>query len=235
MDRTDTTTKSALLIGCNYRNTQNELNGCVNDVGNIKSLLLNKFGFTFIKTMTDDTEQKPTRNNILNEFKNLLINSREGDTLFFSFSGHGSQTYDLNRDEADGMDETIISLDMQNIVDDELNYLLKSYMKHGVKLLALFDSCHSGTMLDLNRNNNLPGTVVMISGCLENQTSADAYINKKFQGAMTWSFIETIKNNSRMNWFDLVENMKTLLSSSEYTQKPVLSMDDNVKYQTMWL
>ena len=30
-------TKKALLIGINYKNTENELNGCINDIQNIKS------------------------------------------------------------------------------------------------------------------------------------------------------------------------------------------------------
>lgn len=230
------TNKSALLIGCNYIGTSKQLNGCINDVENIKTLLTNKFKFTNIKTLTDNTEQKPTRDNILLEFKNLLINAQDGDVLFFSFSGHGSQTFDINKDEDDRMDETIISLDMKNIIDDEFNSIIKQFMKPNVKLFALFDSCHSGTMLDLNINNNLLGTIVMISGCLDSQTSVDAYINNKFQGAMTWSFLESINSTSTptpKSWLELVESMKTLLKS-RYIQIPLLSMDENILNQPLW-
>ncbi len=37
----------------------------------------------------------------------LMTDQRQGDSLFFHFSGHGSQQYDRNGDEEDGKDETI--------------------------------------------------------------------------------------------------------------------------------
>jgi hypothetical protein len=55
-------------------------------------------------------------------------------------------------DEVDGMDEVILPLDFKTkgyIVDDELHDLLVKPLKKGVRLTAIFDSCHSGTALDL--------------------------------------------------------------------------------------
>jgi hypothetical protein len=72
--------KKALLVGINYTGTQNELYGCINDVNSIKERIIAN-GFTNINTITDLTTQKPTKNNILSEFKNLLINSQAGDLL----------------------------------------------------------------------------------------------------------------------------------------------------------
>ena len=34
--------KYALIIGINYYNTPNRLNGCINDANNIRNLLINK-------------------------------------------------------------------------------------------------------------------------------------------------------------------------------------------------
>ena len=81
--------------------------------------------------------------------KNLLINSKPGDLLVFGYSGHGSNISDKNNDETDGRDELIIPLDLKQIVDDELKQLIQTYLKKDVTLFALFDSCFSGTMLDL--------------------------------------------------------------------------------------
>ena len=83
--------KKALLIGINYTGTQNELFGCINDVNCIKERI-SKEGFNNISILTDLTALNATKNNILNEFKNLLVNSQAGDVLFFLYSGHGSYT-----------------------------------------------------------------------------------------------------------------------------------------------
>ena len=97
------------------------------------------------------------------------------------------------------------------ITEIEGNQIIKNNLKEGVKLFMLFDSCFSGTVLDLkynyiDTNNNTTvnpnvsdtlGQVIMISGCMDSQTSAEAYVNyvgKNISaGAMTYSFIKTIE------------------------------------------
>jgi len=52
----------------------------------------------------------------------------------------------------DGYDETICPVDYKSsgqIVDDEMNALLVQRLPPGVRLTAIFDSCHSQTALDL--------------------------------------------------------------------------------------
>ena len=232
-------TKSALLIGCNYTGTQNQLNGCLNDVANIKTRIETQYGFNNIVTMTDDTVTKPTRNNIIDGISNLLKNSSEGDVLFLSFSGHGTNVTDTNGDEKDGKDELIVPLDFNCISDDELKSLIQSNLKKNVTMFALFDCCHSGTMLDLkyqyfddNQSNTIiensnayetSGDLIMISGCMDEQTSADAYINSSYQGAMTWSFLNVTDKKQDILFKDLIVNMRNVLKTSQYTQIPMLS------------
>ncbi len=228
--------KSALLIGINYLNTYNELYGCINDVNNINELL-NKYDFKSIKIITDNTEIKPTRNNILNDFTDMLINSVSGDTLFLFYSGHGSYTIDINSNETTGYDQMIIPIDMKPIVDDELKTIINKYLKKDVLLIALFDSCFSGSVLDLkyqwmdslesnnltenNNENETNGNVIMISGCSDIQTSADDNINNQSQGAMTWSFLQSYKDD--ITWRELLKNMREILKNSNYNQIPQLS------------
>lgn len=227
--------KNALLVGINYTGTQNELFGCINDVKSVKERLSNN-GFTTINTLTDFTIKKPTRENILAEFKKLLINSQAGDFLFFLYSGHGSYVLDRNGDEKDGYDELIVSYDLQGILDDDFKILISQHLKKDVTLFAMFDSCFSGTILDLKyqfldslnydkyneneKNNETVGNVYMISGCSEEQTSADAYINNLAQGAMTWSLLESLKSSSNETWRDLIKSMRSLLKTSQYEQIP---------------
>ncbi len=231
--------KNALLIGCNYIGTQNELSGCINDVENIQNKLKNQYGFNNILIMTDNTSKKPTKANILDEIKVLLNNSKSGDKLFLGFSGHGTYTRDTSGDEKDGRDEMFVAIDFNCISDDEIKILINNNLKKDVTLFALFDCCYSGTILDLHyqyldsenydnftentKETETIGNVIMISGCMDNQTSADAYINSKYQGAMTWSFLDTLNKNPNLTWKELITNMRSSLKTSEYEQIPQLS------------
>lgn len=230
--------KKALLIGINYTGTQNALNGCINDANSIKERISNQ-GFNNITIMTDLTSKKATKTNILEEFKNLLSNSQEGDLLFFLFSGHGTYLIDKNNDETTGYDQCIVPCDLNIIVDDELKTLIQTYLKPNVTLFAMFDSCFSGTVFDLkyqymdslnydnytenNKELETKGNVFMISGCSDYQTSADAFINNKATGAMTWSLLEALKQKPNSSWRELVKKMRELLKASEMTQIPQFS------------
>ncbi|KAI9295035.1 peptidase C14 [Neoconidiobolus thromboides FSU 785] len=150
--------KKALLIGINYIGTDNELKGCINDVMNIKKFLIYKFNFNpnNILVLTDDQVYNPmcmpTRYNILNAMHWLVKEAKAGDSLFFHYSGHGSQQQDTEGDEEDGYDETILPLDFElngEIVDDQMNAIMVRHLPFGAKLTCIFDCCHSGTALDL--------------------------------------------------------------------------------------
>jgi hypothetical protein len=237
---TKSNNKKALLIGINYINTPYALSGCIDDANRMKDLLT-KHGFNSFQVLTDSTSLKPTKQNILNEFKNMIVNAQAGDILFFYFSGHGSYTYDRNGDETDRKDETIISGDLQNVLDDELKTILSINLKREVTIVGLFDSCHSGTMFDLKFNyldsNNYDkytendkvsecnGNVIMISGCMDSQTSAEALIDNKAQGAMTWSFIESINKTPNCSWRELLKSMRDSLKTNSFSQIPQLSTD----------
>jgi hypothetical protein len=62
------------------------------------------------------------------------------------------------------------------------------------------------------------GDVFMISGCTDEQTSADAVINKKANGAMTWSLLEALSQKPKCNWRELVVSMRDLLKTSQFEQ-----------------
>lgn len=239
---TITTNKKALLIGINYNGTNAQLNGCINDINAVSTLLTTKYAFNSesIIKITDETAQKPTRDVILAAFAQFLASGVDGDVLFFAFSGHGSYTLDKNNDEKNGNDEMIIASDSKGIVDDELKSLIQTNLKKNVTLFALFDSCFSGTVLDLkyqyldslandastvnNNETETIGNVIMLSGCNDEQTSADAYLDKKYQGAMTWAFLSVITTlTTPPSWRDLLIKMRDQLKTSQFTQLPQLS------------
>lgn len=161
--------KRALLVGVNYKGTSAALRGCVRDVTFVHHLLVSKFGFRtkdFV-VLTDENsgisgvrKGQPTRKVILDSLKWLVADSRPGDTLWFSFSGHGSQVKDRDGDESDGFDETILPVDYKRagqIIDDEL-YAIVRRVARGARLTVLLDACHSGTGLDLPYQHDVFGT-----------------------------------------------------------------------------
>jgi hypothetical protein len=232
--------KKALLIGINYLNTPYALSGCIDDTNRMKDLLSSK-GFNDFKILTDLTNVKPTKANILNEFKNLILTAKSGDILFFYYSGHGSYTYDRNNDETDRRDETLVSSDLQAVLDDELKTILQNHLSREITIIGMFDSCHSGTILDLkynyldsdnydkysenNKVSECQGNVIMISGCTDSQTSAEALIENKAQGALTWSFIDSINKTPNCSWRELLKKMRDSLKSNGFSQIPQLSTD----------
>jgi len=228
--------KKALLIGINYLGTPYELSGCISDIERMKTFLETK-GFNQFEMMTDLTNVKPTRANIFNKIINFVNNSTDGDLLFIHFSGHGSYTYDTNNDEIDGNDELIITSDLSYIMDDELKAVIRQFCKKNVSIVGLFDSCHSGTMMDLKYNydcinndyfenikdSDCNGNVLMISGCMDDQTSSEAIINGSPQGALTSTFIDTMNSNLNCSWKELVCNMYNTLKINQFTQIPQIS------------
>jgi len=95
---------------------------------------------------------QPTKQNMLRAMHWLVKDARPNDSLFFHYSGHGGQTKDLDGDIEDGYAEVIYPVDFRqvgHIVDDEMHRILVTPLVPGVRLTAIFDSCHSGTALDL--------------------------------------------------------------------------------------
>ena len=253
--------KKALLVGINKYKPElgADLQGCVNDVETMHGILTNKYGFMpeNIRTVTDE---RATRQGILDRLKWLLDGAKAGDELVFHYSGHGSQVRDRDGDELDDQLDEILcphDLDWDNPLTDDLLAVLFKQLPKGVYLTMICDACHSGTM---SRNINpakrvrniLPpfdirsrylGQIlpknkigkkqtegsqnhVLLSGCKDNQTSADAYIDGKYQGAFTWSLATAIRENSDLTWTELHKKSIELLSG--YTQEPQLSGNDSI-------
>jgi hypothetical protein len=230
--------KYAIIIGINYTGTPNELYGCINDANSIKEFINNK-GYKNINVMTDLTDIKANKNNILDAFTRLLQQSLSGDIIFLFYSGHGTYTLDKNGDETTGYDQLIVPCDLNMIVDDELKNIIQTNLKKDVTLFAMFDSCFSGSVLDLKynfmdslnydsyteNNNELEtnGHVLMISGCTDYQTSTETEFNGKQNGALTWSFLKSLKEGSNCSWRELVKKMRDNLKSQGFNQIPQFS------------
>ncbi|PPJ60600.1 hypothetical protein CBER1_03674 [Cercospora berteroae] len=149
--------RKALLVGINYFGQRGQLRGCINDVKNLSGYLNQFFNYKRedMVILTDDQQNpmsQPTKQNILRAMHWLVKDARPNDSLFFHYSGHGGQTKDLDGDEDDGYDEVVYPVDFRqagHIVDDEMHRIMVAPLQPGVRLTAIFDSCHSGSALDL--------------------------------------------------------------------------------------
>lgn len=134
---------------------------------NIVNFLIRSFGYKRedIVTLTDDVtniRQQPTKQNIIEAMQWLVRGASANDSLFFHYSGHGGQTEDLDGDEADGYDEVIYPVDFQkngHIVDDLMHEIMVKPLPAGCRLTAIFDSCHSGSALDLPYTYSTEGKI----------------------------------------------------------------------------
>jgi hypothetical protein len=151
--------KRALLIGCNYDyagspclNYGCTLYGCIEDVKNIRTLLIAK-GYlpqNIVLLVDDGTTDFPDRSRFLSSFSSLVNSMQEGDTSFVWFSGHGAQLRNATSDG--GYNECWCppdTIDNGNfITDDELNEIVKIAPSNSTIFIGS-DSCHSGTVFDL--------------------------------------------------------------------------------------
>jgi hypothetical protein len=109
--------RRAILIGINYIGQKGQLSGCHNDAMNIKKYLINVHGFKeseMLILMDDNKHHAPTRRNIEDAFQRITQYSQAGDVVFVHYSGHGSRIPDLDGDESDGYDETLVPVDFKS-------------------------------------------------------------------------------------------------------------------------
>jgi len=233
--------KIALLFAINnYPGTQNDLNGCINDQVDVIKTLNSKFPGFDIRNYTDIIV---TRSNFITVITEAIGELQAGDLLLVHYSGHGTQIIDEHGDEADGYDEAVYLYDGL-VIDDDIGDSLKS-IPDGATVVLMFDSCFSGTVtrkVNLEKNRFVPNPYIsrktrqnlkkrtrfskaemkwiVFSGCGEQQTSADAYIDGRYNGAFTYYALKTLKPG--ITYKEWIEQINTYLPSGKYDQAPTL-------------
>lgn len=135
------------------------------DLEILADVLIRKFDFKpeNIKVLSDEpvtvdgkviAPTKPTQKAIKDAFRaSITDRAKDGDIVYFHFSGHGQAIPDNNNDEADGMDETLIPSDYVsqtdgagNLRDDDIGTMLDELSKKNPSNVTItLDSCFSGT------------------------------------------------------------------------------------------
>ncbi|HEY2675794.1 MAG TPA: caspase family protein [Steroidobacteraceae bacterium] len=139
--------KRALLIGINEYEAVPALRGSINDVETMREVLESRWGFpeANIRVLTD---RAATRAGILAALEDLVTTAGPRDTVYLHYSGHGSEVEDLNGDEENGFDQTLVPQDgrsgsVRDIIDDEIAMFIARLQAQSA--IIVLDSCHSGT------------------------------------------------------------------------------------------
>ncbi|ORC85818.1 metacaspase [Trypanosoma theileri] len=260
-------TVRALFIGINYYGTSAQLSGCCNDVKQmLATFQKKKFPINEVNILVDEKDfpgrtEQPTRANIIRYMAWLVKDAKPGDVLFLHFSGHGTHTRAL-QDAEEEQDQCIVPVDFRSngcILDDDINKILVSRLPPGVRLTAVFDCCHSGSMLDLpftfvgNRSlcraanchmqrirsgNDSEADVLMISGCADEQTSADVGNTATFGtgtsgagGAATQCLTYILLKNKHRSYQDTIIATRDMLRRKRFQQVPQLSATKPIDLQ----
>jgi hypothetical protein len=150
--------KHALLIGIQDYSSSgiSSLKGSINDITLMKGVLRERFGFQD-KDFIILLDAQATHTGIEKAFTALIQRVKNDDFVYIHYSGHGSQTPDLNGDERSGKDQTwvsygarthTISKDINNydLLDDEINAWLAAIYAKTAQVIFVSDSCHSATV-----------------------------------------------------------------------------------------
>ena len=216
--------KHALCVGINdyaWLSPTSSLHGCVVDAREWASLLLDCFGFDSLHLLLD---RQATPEAVEASLSLLASRAKPGDTVAFTYSGHGTRVPDSDGDEEDGYDEAIV-LQGALYTDDQIAVALSRF-KPGVRVVVVADSCHSGTVTraiaagphpNLSRFADispLPGRLhhrfgaprdgdqlrVLLAGCKPDQTSADAWLAGGYHGALSFHATRLLRENPRRTW-----------------------------------
>jgi hypothetical protein len=196
------------------------LAGAVNDVNAMRELLVVMYGFdrNDIITLTD---QAATRDAILGEIEQQLVNpAAKDDVFFFYFAGHGSQVRNSLSEERDKLDESLVPADSRNgaadIRDKELRKLFNRILDRGARLTVMLDNCHSGSgarglgtgarprgvkadLRDVADRVNSPRAeergALVLSAAQDDDTAWETRdAERKFHGAFSWAWMRAMRD-----------------------------------------
>jgi uncharacterized caspase-like protein len=174
--------KWALLVGVNDyedRSHFHNLHVCEQDVQSIyKAIADGGFKKERMRILTDNSQERPSRNNILTSLINTASLTENDDTLLFYYSGHG----DLDQKESYlvGSDGRHLALSDTAVSITRIKEILDG-AKARAKIIIL-DSCHSGAQIGekgikpmsvdfIQRVFEQAEGLVILSACQQNQLS----------------------------------------------------------------
>jgi hypothetical protein len=244
----------ALLFGLNYPGTPSQLQGCVNDVENMRAYLEGTCGVS-CKVCVDGPDT--TALGMMQNLYEIALQSHSEalKLVVVHYSGHGSYIADRDGDERDGRDECLVPSDYETagVLPDDLLSRLFAGFNPLTRVVFVCDACHSGTMCDVkyswqaatkctveNMLCPIRARVLTLSGCLDNQTSADAFNvlgDGKFAGALTGCLLKVLAESpaSLADVFALHTQLTAKLVAGGFPQRPLLCSTYNLARARVFL
>lgn len=196
--QTQAPTRRAVLVGINHYQIHpsgdrvGDLDGAVADAEAMASLLQTLHGFRAenVKILRN---QEASRAAILSAIETHLEKSvQPGDLSVFYYAGHGSYVENPNSAENDKLDETIVPADSNlgaaDIRDKELALRFHHILDRKAQLVAIIDSCHSGSIArgfpEQVKNRSVPPAPAALSSRGE-ENRANQGVEER--GALIWS------------------------------------------------
>jgi len=143
-----------LVNPAHYGGWDGRLRACEADANDMAAIA-RSLGYAHSTTLLTKDATSPR---VISEVLRLSRTLRSGDILLLTYSGRGGQVPDLSGgDEPDNLDETWCLYDRQ-LLDDEI-YRLIGLFQPGVRIMALSDSCHSGSVLRAQRDAGVPTAI----------------------------------------------------------------------------
>lgn len=173
----------AIVVGINNYEDRMSLRTCVNDARSIADLMM-ELGYEVI-LISDQTEDRPTKHNILNmAFDKIKDKDNLGNVIFY-FSGHGTRAkndmFYLIPQDANGEESSYIS-----------GYELKQRIKDFKNLAMIIDACNSEGL-----SHAIGDGQIMVASSMYNQSS-----NVEWTGSMsvfTSNLIKAIEEEKERN------------------------------------
>ncbi|WBY59707.1 metacaspase-2 [Plasmodium yoelii yoelii] len=158
--------KKALVITLSYNGL---LEGSVNDTTQICKCLVEFFNFNELILLNDCNfcyknfvAQKATKKNIINNLRDFIINSNNGDILFFYYCGYSTKIIDPKFRENNNF--VLLPQDYSNnkyIYSNEISHIIKK-LKGGKQLCVIFDTTYSSyfipTSISITYNKSINAT-----------------------------------------------------------------------------
>lgn len=186
-----------------------QLFGCHNDANDLAEILKDR-GFSTRIMLSSQA----TITDVLAELHDLSVMASAGDLVVISYSGHGAQIADLSNDEPDGLDETWCLYDGMLLDDELHFALSKfkkgvrvvvlsdschsgTVIKAALNSLAnknrtpkcapdsvSRDYAAANKLFKKAYRARIKASIILISGCQDNQFSYDGAQNGQFTGAL---------------------------------------------------
>jgi len=244
---------------CRGTGREMDLPHCITD-GDRMQNYLNSKGFN-VTRMRDDIEDSdelyPTEENMKRKIEDLANNANNGDIVWLYFTGHGSNgkvKKGHTSGEVDNRNEKICPTpnsrgEGEFIQDNWLNENFVQNLSKGVVAVAMFDSCHSGTILDLpysytgydedgdsttewsnpsrSAGNRSGAVVLCLSGCTDKQCTTQGS-DENYDGETTSYLTAAFLNNHEdaNNIEDLLDRIQKAVDDEA---DPILSCSHEIK------